>query len=434
MSGLLPSSCQPVPSPADEDACARSLIADLGRRAFRRPLTQDERDDLHAVYDSQRSTGENQFGDAIRIVVTAILQAPYFLYRWEEGPTVVRDGPLVRLSPHEVASRLSYFFWATTPDETLRAAADADRLTSPEEIAAQAHRLLADPRASSAVQDFHAQWLRIVDLADESKDPVLYPGSWLDLAHAMRGETDAMSASLLSGKPYLETLLTSSHGFVNDLLAQVYGGSQAGATLVPTDLDPTERAGVLTSAGFLSASSLYADSGPPRRGDAVGRRVMCRRLPDYLKDGRPLPALPNQTTRRRFEAATGGCSADCHEVYALGFAFESYDGIGRHRATESGQPIDASGSIQIDGARFAFRNAIDLVRRLAHADEVRECLARHWLRYLLGRQEGAGDARALAVAGTALRDSSADLRGLLVSLTTTRAFTHRLPAVGEPQP
>src|SRR5439155_18068200 len=137
------------------------FIDQFGLRAFRRPLAKAEADALRKLYQDQRGpTVGATFEQAVVTMVSTILQAPGFLYHWELGPNApVRDGAVIRYNPYEMASRLSYLFWRTMPDDKLFGLAGQGGLTAPEQIATEARRLIADPRAKDAIADFHFQWL-----------------------------------------------------------------------------------------------------------------------------------------------------------------------------------------------------------------------------------------------------------------------------------
>jgi len=186
LAGILP--CSPIPAgAAEQDTCAGKFIAQFGQRAFRRPLSTAEVGKLTALYKAQRAGDVGlTFEQSIGALVGAIVQTPYFLYHWELGPNAPKkDGNLIQYNPWEMASRLSYLLWASMPDDKLFASAQAGGLTSPEQIAEAARRLLADPKAKDAITDFHYQWLEIFGLKDMPKDP-----SFMDYSPAV---ADAMT-------------------------------------------------------------------------------------------------------------------------------------------------------------------------------------------------------------------------------------------------
>jgi hypothetical protein len=439
---LLPSTCpQPLPA-ADEEACAGQFILQFGLRVFRRPLQSAEAEQLRVVYRAARGPAiGHDFTEAMRVLIAAMFQSPFFLYRWEAVPPSVADGALVRLSGYEVASRLSYGFWATTPDARLLAAAQRGELGMPDRIAEEARRLLADPRAKDAAADFALHWLDVGLLPELPKDSRFTAYS-ATVAQAMLDETAAFFANLLVGPQAsgsIEALYTSTTSFLDPPLAALYGVPNiTGPGLRTVSLDPAQRAGILTQGSFLAAHADGDNPNPIDRAVIVLRRVLCADVepepPDI--DIPVLPPVPvDSTNRERFEAhGRHPCAERCHKIIdPVGFAFEIYDAVGAYRTMDNGKPVDARGSVTASGSRIDFQDAIDLVKRIAPLEDVRRCMGTQWLRYLLRRPEGPGDAASLRAAGEPFRRSS-DIRDLLVALTRTRAFTHRTPTPGEGTP
>jgi len=434
---LLP--CKAIPAAAPEqDQCAKDFITQFGKRAFRRPLSKAENTSFTDFYTAQRTAGTD-FPNAIRLVISGLLLSPQFLYRWEVTPeTAVRDGNLVRYNSYETASRLSYLFWESMPDDTAFALADQNKLDTPDQIEAEARRLLKDPRARGAIGDFFTQWLGVTDLRSIPKDDKAYPGYTPELADSMYAETAAFAANaILDGDGKLSTVLTSSKSFIDANLAKLYGVDGVTATTVtPTDLNPAQRAGILTQASFLSGHASAEESNPPRRGKIMADRVVCVEIPlppDNVPD--PKPPSPNLSVRERFEEHDKNpCASACHTVLdPLGFAFENYNGIGAYQSMDGGKPVNASGIMKLDGQDKPFKDAVELGRVLAGSKQVADCLNRQFLRFALRRKETVGDDTSLAGAlDTYGKDNS--LREMFVALTKTRSFTHRTPSTGEVLP
>jgi hypothetical protein len=436
--GLLP--CNPLPTAAaEQDACADKFISGFGRRAYRRPLQANELEDLKALYRAQRA-GEigAAFPQAIANVVSAMLQSPYFLYHWELGPDrAIKDGKLVRFNQHETASRLSYLFWSSMPDDKLFAAADGGKLSSADQVAAEARRLLADPKAKDGLSDFHLAWLNMAGLPDMPKDPSLTDYS-PEMAQLMLKETREFIASVFQGPKAdgkLETLLTSNRGFVNATLAKIYGTKNVTTPdFKEVELDAAQRAGLFTQATFLTAKADALDSHPIKRGDSVLSQLLCQHLevPANIMIP-PLPEpKPGQTTRERASVHSEAACATCHKLIdPLGFAFENYDAIGRYRTTEEGKPINATGMFPLGSGAVVFNNAVELMPQLARSQEVRDCQVTQWWRYALRRQELATEEPSIKLVQEAFKLSGYDLRELLVAFVRTRTFSHRVPSVDE---
>lgn len=422
-----------------EDACAQQLIADLGRRAFRRHLTDDEKSRLFSLYQSTRTgTLAYAYADGIRVVIEAILQSPQFLYHWELGVPVAKADGAVPLSADQIAARLSYFFWGSMPDDQLFAAVDNGQLATLDQVEQQARRLLADPRAADAVWRFSSEWLDIDKLPNITKDPTAYPDFNPDLRAAMAAETQAFVKWATLDDGHLDTLLTSNQSFLNETLAKLYGVSGVtGTALTKVALDPAQRMGILTQASFLTTQASTYESHPVKRGKEIWLHLACGQMgTPPMNVPPPGPLAPGLTNRQRFEAhAMNTCAKGCHDILdPPGFAFESYDGMGRWRTTDENQPVDASGRTTLPkGTVIEFKNATDLIRGLAQADEVRRCFATQLVRFGLGRLENPGDAPVLDASYQTFQQSSFDIRELMVALATSPSFLYRAAAPGEVQ-
>ncbi len=431
--------CDPIAVGAD--LCSRRFISGFGRRAFRRPLDAAELEELVALFKSTAAAVPGRdFHDTARVVIQAMLQSPSFLYHWEAGPEgSSAEGGLVKLSSHEVASRLSYLLWTTMPDQTLFMAADTGRLQTPQDVEAQARRMISDARFSDTARTFHFQWLDLTGVYSLEKDAKAFPEFNAALATAMAEETGAFVSDVLGarGDGRLATLLSSPRAFVNQALSAVYGKTGVtGPELRPVDLDPAQRAGLLTRATFLSVGATASQSHPVKRGLRILDRLLCLHLPAPPDDVPPVPPpMATLSTRDRFaEHAKNPCASACHGLIdPLGFAFESYDAIGRYRTQDGGKEVDSSGSIRLpDSAQaVSFRNAIDLSRILAGSDSVTTCVARQWFRYSLGRDDVDGDQASFATAYRDFSRSGGDIRELLVALTKAPTFLYRAQTEGE---
>jgi hypothetical protein len=428
---------------ADEDACADELITHFGLRAFRRPLVAAERDRLRALYQELRGPEvADGFREALGDVITAMLQTPEFLYRRELAPGgALADGPLIRYDAYELASRLSYLFWRSMPDEALFAAAGGGRLTTTTQLVEQARRLLGDERARSSVEDFHVQLLEAGDVEGLSKDPV-FTSYTPAVARSLLGETRAFASSVFLGAQAdgkLSTLLTSPIAFVDGPLARYYGvDPPAGTGVQRVSLPPQQRAGLLTRGAFLASKADSYTDNPVQRGRLLLDRFFCAPLPE--PDNLAVPPLTeppvNATTRQRFEShGMNACAVACHQkvIDPLGFAFEHYDATGAWRTTEQGQPVDAHAKVIFPGETIEFEDAIALSKLMANRPDVQRCMSVQWLRYQLGRRELAIERPTVNALAEVLRHGD-DLRELMVALVRTRTFTHRSPSPGETQP
>jgi hypothetical protein len=408
-----------------EDACAVDFIARFGRRAYRRPLADDEKAVYHTLYSTYAKPGTT---DGLRVVVQTMLASPNFLYHVELQPPAPSADAVAPLDAYELASRLSFFLLNTTPDDALLDAAAGFADTAV--LRAQAERLLDDPRASDSLTSFHMQWLELDKLGTTSKSAAVYPAFDDALSAAMAQETsDFVQYVVQKSDAKLETLLTAPYSFPQGPLRALYGlGPASGADpTVPVALPPAERAGLLTQPGFLAVHAHSNQSAPVQRGKVVIRNILCEALPDPPPDVNTTPPdpSPNATTRERFavheqEARCAGCHK---RIDGIGMGFENYDGIGAYRTKEGTLDVDASGELMltrdIDGP---FDGVVELAKKLASSEEVRECVVTQWLRFALGRFETPADRCSLSKLDDAFEASGHDVRKLLVSVVVSDAF------------
>lgn len=434
-----PAKLLPCDPSAGEQACATQFIADFGKRAYRRPLSSAESSRLEALYADARGAQMLSFNEAISLLVEAMLQSPAFLYHWEspyDAPKL--QGGAVQLAPYDVASRLSYFIWGSMPDQALFDAAAAGKLISDADIAEQARRMLADDKAKDAVTAFFREWLEIDQLAQLPKDASSYPQYDDALKSALVGETESFARSVLfEGDGKLETLLSAGYSYSNQTLAGVYGSSATGSAFSKVTLDSAQRLGLLTQPSFLTMTGAPDGSHPVKRGKAVYEKLLCGELPPPPPNVPPAkPASSGGTTRERFsEHDQNACAKACHELMdPIGYAFEHYDGIGRYRTQDNQQPVDSTGSVELDGSVKPFADAVELTKLLSTSDRVRGCFATQWFRFAVGRKETPGDASSLAAIQSAFAAHQFDVRDLAPAIAGSRSFRLRSLATGEKTP
>jgi len=423
---LLP--CNPT---SGEDACVQSFIATFGAQAFRRPVAADEAARLSALFKTARTDMMLDFNESIRVLVEAMVQSPEFLYRWELGnsaPTL--EGNVAKLTPYEVASRLSYFFWRSMPDKTLFDAAAQGTLKTADAVTAQAQRLLADTKAQATVGSFFDEWLGLEELPDRPKDATVYPQFGEPLANAMLDENHAFISSVLFGAtPTFSALLTGTNATLSAAVAPIYG-AQAGAM----SLDPSQRSGLLTRAGFLTLTGSPTGSHPVKRGRKVYERLLCGVLPPPPNNVPPTkPASAGGTTRQRFEEHDKNpCAQGCHTIMdPLGFPFEHYDGLGQYRTMDNGLPVDSTTTLNLDGASHTVADALELSKLLAESPTAQNCFAAQWARFALVRDAVEADRYSIQTSQTAFTKNGLKVPDMLVSLASSRSFLYRSLADGE---
>jgi hypothetical protein len=429
---LLP--CNPA---SDEQACARQFAQSLGKRAFRRPLVPAEVDALMKVYAVGAQGGG--FNRGVEVLVRAILQSPSFLYRGELGQREGSSAGAIRLTAHEVAARLSYLLWGTMPDGVLTAAADAGKLGTGDEVAAQARRMLGDPRAHERLAEFHGRWLGIDGLDEVAKDPMKYPQFGDALAASMRRELALFVDDVLwSGDARLESLFSARFTYVDAALAPLYGvPAPTGGTTARVELDPAQRAGILTMSGIIAAHTFADESEPIHRGKFVRERLLCTVPPDPPADLMVQPPMPKPglSIRERLAEHSNlpACQA-CHQLMdPIGLGFEAYDGLGRFRTSEGGKAVDDRGVLSMTDVDGPFEGAIELGQKLAGSAQVRACLIGTALRYAHG-PDATGDACVQQKLSSAFDGAKHDLRELIVAITRTEGFRYRRPIDGEVLP
>ena len=427
-------------SAADPQGCARTVITELGRRLWRRPLTEGELTRLVGVFEGAGGLyeGSDAFAQGLALVVEGMLQSPKFLYRSELEP--IPDGAtVVRLDGFSVAARLAFALWNSVPDDELLAAAEAGELDTATGVAEHARRMLDDPRARDVVEDFHAQWLQLDHWGEIMRDPAHYPELGADVAAVMREDMLRFVDDAVFGKGGTYTdLMTSTAAFVDADLAMIYGIDHPGAAdgLVRVELDPDERAGLLTRAGFLAANAYWNETSPIHRGTFVQRRILCATVPDPPGDADldlPPPSGELVTTRQRVEAHTSPTACrGCHSMLnPPGFAFEGYDAIGRVRTHDNGELVDTAASLTVGGETVEFVDGVDLAHQLATHSVAQRCYLTQWFRYANARLEQPVDACTLDGLDEYLAGESYDVRELLVALTQTGTFRFRTRAQGE---
>lgn len=411
-----------------DEACARRFIERFAQRAYRRPLDEAERAALLATYAEKAARAGHAKG--IARVVQTVLQSPKFLYRLEPA-----DGSGARtraLTGFEIATRLSFFLWASTPDDALLEAAATGALDTAEGVAAATRKLLVHPRAAVGIRSFHRQWLGLRELETASKNPTLYASFTPELRAAMVEETLSFTThAVLRGGDTVATLLTSPQSFVNAPLAKLYGitSSSLGRDHVLIDLPAGQRSGLLTHASVLALLAYPDESSPILRGKFVREKLLCDPIappPPSFVITLPKPD-PTRTKRDRFERhRMDPRCASCHDkMDPAGFAFEHYDAIGAFRTVDGAFPVDAAGGIA--GTRDAdgkFDGALALGAHLARSNQVRRCLATHWVRAALGRVEQPEDDASIEGAYQAFARGGFDVRELIVAITKSDAFRY----------
>ncbi|MCH7716351.1 MAG: DUF1592 domain-containing protein [Gemmatimonadetes bacterium] len=382
--------CRPT-SAGEETPCAREIITRLGTRAFRRPLTDDDRTALMTFYEDGAADGGFEIG--IRTALQAILASPDFVFRFEEVPAGVEPGTNYRISDLALASRLSFFLWGTPPDETLRALARRGELSDPAVLERQVRRMLADQRSDALGPRFAGQWLQLQDLDKVHPDRLQYPDFTQQLADAMKRETELFFTSVVREDRSVLELFTADYTFVNERLAKHYGipnvtGDAFRRVTYPDD----KRRGLLGHGSILTLTSHPNRTSPVLRGKWVMIALLGTPPPP------PPPGVPDLdetevsqggrmlTTRERMEIhrANEVCRS-CHRFMdPIGLALDNFDLTGRWRIRENGMPLDTRGEFY-DGTPLSTPDDLRRVL-LTRPDALIRNFTANLLAYALGRR------------------------------------------------
>jgi hypothetical protein len=413
-----------------EDVCAKSFVADFGRKAFRRNLTEAENAALYAVYQAgKEGTGHL---DGLRAVIEMALQSPQFLYRVELGKKV--DGQSVlRPTSVEMATRLSYLLWGSTPDGALLDLASAGQLETKEQIRAQAEVMLQDKRARDVVRYFTNTLYGIAGLDGLERDTATFPTYSRSLGPLFRQETEHFIEDVVwNGAGDFASLFNATYSFVNGPLAAFYGiAGVTGDQFQRVERNPAQRAGLLSHASILASTTPGSRNDPVVRGKFIYEELFCGHVPNPppgLMVKEP-PADPTRTTRERFAAHRDqhACKG-CHTMLdPIGYGLENFDGVGLWRDTENGKPIDATGELPELDVAGPFNGPIELAQKIASSQDARKCFSNKWLSFAYGRVLSDADACTQAQLQNAFRDSGGNVKALLLAATQTDAFLY-LPA------
>ena len=419
--------CQPA-SAQDEASCAENIVANLARRAFRRPVTDDDLAPLMAFYKA--GAARDGFEGGVRDALSAILASPHFLYRVEAASDGVRT-----LSDLELASRLSFFLWSSIPDDELLTLAAASRLSRPEVLGAQVTRMLADERATSLSEDFAFQWLHVAKLDEITPDRGQFPhaSGLLDIRGPLKNELRLFIDSILRSDRSVTDLLTANHTFLNERVAMHYGiETVKGAHFRRVTLEDSARHGLLGKGAILMMTAYPNRTSPVLRGAWILDRLMGAPPADPPPNVPDLPdnrrGEPPKTLRARLEQHRSNPTCfSCHGVMdPLGLALENFNAVGQYRAhdPDTRTLIDAAGQLP-DGTAIAGPD--DLRRALVDRPDHQfvQALTENLLTYALGRSL---DHRDMPTVRRIVRQAAADkyrFKSIVLGVVSSDAFRKR---------
>lgn len=429
--GLIPD----TPSSPTDEAAAEAFVRHFGRRAFRRPLDDHEVDAYVRLFlhESQR---KDDFVSGARIVIEAVLQSPHFLFRVNQA-----DG---ERQQYAVASRLSYFLWDSMPNDEMLVAASRGEFSTARQIETAARKMLQDPRAKSAMEEFLAQWMRFDRVLTATRDRRRFGRFNSEIAAAMVEETRSLFNFLVWQDRNFMEFFTADYTFVSSGLAQLYGLPQPPEEYARVSYAPNSgRSGVLGHGSFLAGTSKPAETSPTERGLFVRNHFLAHEvpppppgvntsLPDVTED-KPMTNRQRLDVHLNSEACSG-----CHRLIdPIGFGFEQYDAIGRYRekislkfgggryGTENtkdvGLELDTSAYVQgVENSDF--KTPKELGKILAKDEACQRCIVKMLFRYAFGREELAGDQPTIDGMLKRFRDSGFQFRELIVATVTSDLF------------
>jgi hypothetical protein len=381
--------CRPT-APTEEAVCARKILSTLGRRAYRRPVTEKDLQNVLRVYETERK--QEGFESGIRAAVERILAGPEFLFRIERDPAGVPPDTAYRISDLELASRLSFFLWSTIPDDELLSVAESGKLKDPVVLDQQVRRMLADPRSRTLVTNFAEQWLYLRNIRSKTPDPKLFPGFNENLRDAFLKETQLFLETAVREDQSILRLLDADYTFLNEQLARHYGipnvyGSHFRRVTLGPEFDA--RRGLLGHGSLLTVNSYANRTSVVLRGKWLLENILgspppppppnVPSLDESATDGRPLPLRQLMESHRKNAAC-----ANCHApMDPLGFALENFDATGAWRTSDGDTQIDSS-AVLPDGTKFDGPSGLRKVL-LNHPEDFAGVVADRMLTYALGR-------------------------------------------------
>jgi mono/diheme cytochrome c family protein len=418
---------------AHTSTCPARIMTDLARRAFRRPVATTELAKYVALVKTAQKE-EGSFEEGLAVGIQALLVSPDFLFRIERDRPA-RAGATVssqRIAPHEMATRLSYFLWASMPDDELRRAADAGTLRDPAVVAYQVRRMLRDPRSRALAEHFGGQWLQFRALESVTRDRDRFPEFEDYLRLSMRRETEMFVDHIVrQDRPVLD-FIEGRYSFLNERLARHYAvPNVVGPEFRQVDLSATPRGGVLTHGSVLTVSSYATRTSPVLRGRWVLDNLLNAPPPEPPND---VPSLEDSkigksvTMREQLEEhRKNPTCASCHKrMDPLGFGLENFDAVGAWRTADGTFPIDSTGILP-DGRTFS---GPDELRAILSSERqaFTRAITSKLLTYALGRGLERYDAKTVNQIAARLPRHKYRFSGLVIEIVNSLPFTSRRPA------
>ncbi|MFN7927852.1 MAG: DUF1592 domain-containing protein [Blastocatellia bacterium] len=379
--------CRPT-NASEETPCAKKILTNLARHAFRRTVTTADVNPLFAFYEDGRKNGD--FDSGIQSALEALLISPDFLFRIERDPRTTTS-QAYRVNDFELASRLSFFLWSSIPDDELLTLAEQGKLKDAAVLQQQVRRMLDDPKSAAFVSNFGGQWLYLRNLDTITPDPDLFPTVDDGMKRSFRRETELFFDSILRENRSIFDLLSADYTFLNQRLAEHYGVSGVyGSQFRRVQLHDPNRGGLLGQGSILTVTSYPNRTSVVQRGKWILENLLGAPppppppdVPDlkpHGKDGKLLSMREQMDLHR-----TNPICASCHSrMDPIGFALENYDAVGRWRTKDAGHVIDASGKLP-NGTKFSGPNELKKILLTTNRDEFVATVTEKLLTYALGR-------------------------------------------------
>lgn len=419
--------CEPASLADPDEACARPFLERVGRRLFRRSLTEEESNARIAIAEAA-ANDLGSFYQGLELALVSLLISPEFLFRVEEVEPDPRNEDRLRLTSLSMASRLSYLLWNTTPDEELLDAGERGDLVDDGELVSQIERLLASPRLEVGLRSLFADLydFRQFDDGLVRKDGTLFPIYTQPMIEEAKEQTLRTIVSHLARGLDYPSLFTTRESFLTRRLGVVY------QVPVPTSVgwepyrfaDDSGRAGLLSHVSLNALHSHPGRSSATLRGKFVREVLLCQEVPappaniDFSIVENTEGEL--RTARERLEVhVENDACAGCHALTdPIGLALENFDAVGMYRTEENGTSIDSSG--QLDGVPYD--DAVGLGQALAEHPNLGPCLVRNLYRYSVGRQPERSEEELLEALSEAFAESGYQVDELLRKILLSDGF------------
>lgn len=431
---VLPNSLQTDSTKSDSEAAAE-IIAQFARRAWRRSVSDEEQQRLMQLYAASAGRGR-EFLASVREPLKAVLVSPHFLFVVETEPD---ESGVIRLTPHQIATRLALFIWSSVPDEQLLQLADSGEILDEQQIRLQVRRMLADPRSLALGENFGLQWLGLRGFREVHPDGSVFPEFADELASDMREEAIRFVAHVFQQNRPVTDLVAADYVLVNGRLAQHYQiDLPAESSWQTVSVANGRRGGVVTLGSVLTATSYPRRTSPVLRGRWILEELLGSSVPAPPPN---VPALEENTAstegltlRQRLDLHRQNADcASCHDrMDPLGFGLENFDGIGRWRDNDNGQPIDNAGQLP-SGDSFSGPGELKSVL-MKRSGEFQQHIVRKLLGFALGRELNKFDACVVDACLKKLNENEFKSQVVIEEIALSYPFQYRYHKQSEPVP